>query len=175
MSPRFSSPPSEAQGPGLEGTWRGTLDTGAGALRLVLRIEKSSDGLYTGLLDSVDQGSKIPIASVTQTGDTVKLDVKAVAGTFEGTLNASRTEIKGTWNQGAPLPLVFIRDSSAAAATGSAPAAPAATDASAPSPPSGFRLTAADSRPHGARDVLGTTAELSRARAHVTNVSNRDF
>ncbi len=129
---------AQAPAPGLEGTWRGTLDTGAGALRLVLHIERSPDGLYTGLLDSVDQGSKIPIASVTLTGETVKLDVKAVAGTFEGTLNAARTEIKGTWSQGARLPLVFTRDSSSAASAGAAPAATAATDAAAPVTAAGF-------------------------------------
>src|SRR5262245_5844575 len=95
-----------AQTPGFEGTWRGTL---GGALRLVLTIEKSPDGLFTGVLDSLDQGSRIPIAAVTLSGDNVKLDVKAVAGTFEGTLNAARTELRGTWNQGSPQPLVFTR------------------------------------------------------------------
>ena len=129
---------AQTPAPGLEGTWRGTLGTGAGALRLVLRIEKSPDGLFTGLLDSVDQGSRIPIAAVTLTGDTVKLDVAAVNGTFEGTLNAARTEIKGTWNQGAPLPLVFTRDSSCRAPATPAPAA--ATDASAPVTAAAFPL-----------------------------------
>jgi murein DD-endopeptidase MepM/ murein hydrolase activator NlpD len=169
---------AQTPAPGLEGTWRGTLETGAGALRLVLRIEKSPDGLYTGLLDSVDQGSRIPIASVTMTGDAVKLAVAAVGGTFEGTLNAARTEIKGTWNQGAPLPLVFTRESSAAAPTGAAPAAPAATDASAP-------VTAARF-PFGLPlDLLVTVAPVvflgddGRSylvhELHVTNVSSRDF
>src|SRR5262245_19579495 len=115
--------------PSLEGSWGRTRVTPAGSLRLVLRIEKSADGLLTGVLDSVDQGSKIPIESVTLAGESVKLDVRVVKGTFEGTLNAARTEIKGTWNQGAPLPLVFTRDAGVATPPGPAPAA---TDASAP-------------------------------------------
>jgi murein DD-endopeptidase MepM/ murein hydrolase activator NlpD len=100
---------AQTPAPGLEGTWLATL---GGALRLVLTIEKAPDGLFTGMLDSVDQGTRIPIATITLTGDTVKLDVKAVNGTYEGTLNAARTEIKGTWNQGVPQPLVFTRDAS---------------------------------------------------------------
>ena len=95
---------------GADGTWRGTLTTGAGNLRLVLRISRASDGLHTGALDSLDQGSSIPIDSITVKGDTVRIELKAVGGVFEGTLNAARTELKGTWTQGTPLPLTFTRE-----------------------------------------------------------------
>jgi hypothetical protein len=43
--------------PGVEGTWRGTLATGAGSLRLVLNISRAADGLLSASLDSLDQGS----------------------------------------------------------------------------------------------------------------------
>jgi len=162
---------AQTPAPGLEGTWRGTL----GPLRLVLRIEKAPDGLYIGMLDSVDQGSRIPITSVTMAGDTVKLDVKAVNGTFEGTLNAARTELKGTWNQGVPQPLVFTRDSSA-------PAAPApgatATDATAPVTAAAFPMgLPLDLHvPIAPTLFVGSDGKTYLVHElHVTNMSNRDF
>jgi murein DD-endopeptidase MepM/ murein hydrolase activator NlpD len=115
---------------GVEGTWRGTLAApGTSGLRLVLRISKAADGLLLGSLDSLDQGSTIPIDSVRVTGDTVRIEIKAVAGMFEGTLNAARTELKGTWSQGVPMPLTFTRDQGPPAAT---PAAAVSTEAARP-------------------------------------------
>lgn len=48
----------------LEGTWRGTLGQGAGALRLVLTLARSGNGSYSGVVDSIDQGATIPIDKV---------------------------------------------------------------------------------------------------------------
>src|SRR5687767_818231 len=101
---------AQTAAPGPEGTWRGTLDTGGPQLRLVLRINKAPDGLLTGLLDSLDQGTTIPIDRIVAKGSSVRLELKAVAGTFEGTLSADGAQLKGTWTQGAPLPLSFSRD-----------------------------------------------------------------
>src|SRR5262249_22781878 len=50
---------------GLEGSWQGTLDAGGQKLRLALTISKSADGVYSGKLDSLDQGSTIPIDTIT--------------------------------------------------------------------------------------------------------------
>jgi murein DD-endopeptidase len=99
-----------SQTPGPEGTWRGTLGTGAGALRVVLQLNKAPDGLFTGHLDSVDQGSRIPIDRVTVAGASVRVELKSIGGTFEGSLSADGRELKGTWTQGAPMPLSFTRD-----------------------------------------------------------------
>ena len=120
-------PIAKTQAPSLEGTWRGTLVTGAGSLRLALRVTKAADGLLTGTLDSLDQGSSIPVDRITVTGTTVRLELKSVNGTFEGAMNPAGTELKGTWTQGAPLPLTLTRDTSApaAAATVTPPPGPA--------------------------------------------------
>lgn len=93
-------------------------------LRLVLRIARAADGLYSGQLDSVDQGSTIPIDRIVVTGSSVRLELKAVAGTFEGALNAAGTELKGTWSQGMPLPITFTRDAATAAPSSTAPKPP---------------------------------------------------
>src|SRR5580693_6639639 len=52
----------------IDGTWMGTLDTGAMKLRVVFHIVNTEDGL-TATMDSPDQGAKgLPTTSVTRTG-----------------------------------------------------------------------------------------------------------
>jgi len=116
---------------GLEGTWRGSLDAGGQTLRLVLTVSKSADGTYSGKLDSVDQGSIIPVDVITLTGESVHLELKSVEASFNGKLNGDGTEIAGEFSQGgAQLPLTLKRVAeSGAQAQGQAPAQPAAKPA----------------------------------------------
>jgi murein DD-endopeptidase len=95
----------------LAGTWKGELGQGAAKLHIVLTITKSADGAFSGQLNSVDQGSVIPMENVTLKGEAVRFEVKAVAGVYEGAFNAARTEIAGSWTQaGTPSqPITFIR------------------------------------------------------------------
>ncbi len=83
----------------IDGAWAGTLAIGATPLRVVVHFRNTADGL-AATLDSPDQGAKnIPVASVTRVGPALKLDVRAVGGTFEGTIDQPRTQIEGTWTQ----------------------------------------------------------------------------
>ncbi len=95
---------------GFEGTWEGTLDTGAAQLRLVLKLANGKDAA-TGTLTSVDQGGAvIPIAVITQTRSELKLDLPAVGGGFKGEISKDAASISGTWTQaGADLPLTLHR------------------------------------------------------------------
>src|SRR5262249_26451654 len=103
---------------GLEGKWEGTLVAGPNQLRLVLNITRASDGLHLGTLTSVDQGGvQIPMDIIQLTDDTVRLEVKAVNGIFQGTLSRDKKTMKGTWTQGGPvLPLEFTRTADVAEA-----------------------------------------------------------
>jgi len=48
----------------LEGDWRGTLETGAAKLRLLLKVSKAADGKLAGAIDSLDQGATgLPVTS----------------------------------------------------------------------------------------------------------------
>jgi murein DD-endopeptidase MepM/ murein hydrolase activator NlpD len=104
-----------AQGPeGLDGTWQGAITAGANKLRVVLEVSKSRDGIYLGTLVSVDQGgARIPIDRIDGDGNKVRFVARTVKGSFEGTMNAEKTKINGSWTQGQPLPLVFERTSEA--------------------------------------------------------------
>ena len=94
----------------IVGDWQGTLGSGQTKLHLVLHINKGDDGGYKATLDSIDQGANgIPVSSVSLKGSKLNLTVDAVNGTYEGDVNADATQIAGTWTQGQPLPLTFMR------------------------------------------------------------------
>jgi uncharacterized protein len=97
-------------GQDLTGLWLGALKAGPGTLRIALHINQAPGGL-TGTMDSLDQGaSGIPMSNVSRRGNTVKFEVPAAMGSYEGTLSQDGTEISGTWTQhGASLPLTFKR------------------------------------------------------------------
>ena len=120
------TPEPGAAAPGPEGVWHGTLEAGGTRLRLVLTITKSSAGIYSGNVDSLDQGSAIPIDTIAVAGDAVRLELKSVGALYEGVMNKDRSEMSGKFTQGgAPLPLVFKagapHQSGAAAKSPSAP------------------------------------------------------
>ena len=101
---------SVARARSIVGDWQGTLRPPGAELRLVLHITEGGDGGLKATLDSIDQGANgIPVASVTLKDSKLTLNVEAVHGTYEGTVNGDATEIKGTWSQGQPLPLDFKR------------------------------------------------------------------
>jgi len=94
----------------ITGDWQGTLNTGAGELRLVLHLKKAADGGLAATIDSVDQGANgIPVKSATLKGSKLILDIEAVHGAYEGTVAADGKSISGTWSQGKALPLEFKR------------------------------------------------------------------
>lgn len=114
---------AQTTAPGLEGDWQGTLVAGPNSLRVVFHITRSSDGIYLGRIDSLDQGTSIPISAIQLTDDSVRVNVAAAQATFQGTLSSDKTSINGTWNQGGSLPLELKRMSQAE--TAAAPARPA--------------------------------------------------
>jgi hypothetical protein len=98
----------------------------------VLTISRSSQGAYSGILDSVDQGATLPVDRITAVGSKVRLELKSIGGVYEGELSKDSTDLIGTWIQTAapqPQPLSFKKT------TGQAPAAAAAaTTAAGPRP-----------------------------------------
>ncbi len=109
---------------GPEGAWQGALDVGGSKLRLVLTITRAGAG-YTGKIDSLDQGTTIPIDTITVDGDAVRLELKSVGAVYEGAVNKERSEISGKFTQGgATFPLVF--NPAAQSQTGAAARPPSA-------------------------------------------------
>lgn len=111
LFPILVSSIAAAQGGSIDGLWQGALDAGGVTLRLALHVTKTDDGKLSGTMDSLDQGANgIPIDSITLNGDTVRLEIRKIGGSYEGTLNGAGTQIAGQWTQGgAALPLIFER------------------------------------------------------------------
>ncbi len=100
---------------GLEGSWHGTLDAGSTKLRLLVTVTRSESGVYSGKLESLDQGANIPLDTVTLRGDDVTFESKAAGIVFDGVLNKDHTELAGTFKQGGQeIPLTLTRNEQAA-------------------------------------------------------------
>ncbi|MGH9591741.1 MAG: hypothetical protein ACRD5L_01525, partial [Bryobacteraceae bacterium] len=85
-----------AAGAVLEGKWEGAL---GGRLRLRLDITKEGEASYSGTLNSLDQGSVLPMSAIGLDGGKVRFEVPPVGGVYEGAMNSAGTQIKGTWTQ----------------------------------------------------------------------------
>jgi uncharacterized lipoprotein YmbA len=107
-----AKPAKPAKPSDIDGTWLGSLDTGATKLRVAFHVTNTEDGL-TATMDSLDQGAKgIPVTAVIRNGSSLKMELKGIGGTFEGKIDKAFTTIEGTWTQGAAtLPLVLKRHS----------------------------------------------------------------
>jgi len=109
----FSRPTPISLGESISpaGDWQGDLSVGGSGLRIVFHISESGAGNYSGTLDGPDKGaSGIPLSSVVLKGTTLHVEVEAVHGGYEGTINSDGSEIDGAWTQGgSSLPLKLKR------------------------------------------------------------------
>lgn len=105
----------------IAGSWTGALGTGQNQLHLVITFTKLGNGEYSGEVNSVDQGSILPLSSVKIEGQKVHFEITQIGGTYEGTLGSDQKQITGTWTQaGVPAqPLNLSRSQAAASAQAS--------------------------------------------------------
>jgi hypothetical protein len=95
----------------VRGTWKGTLETPGGKLRLVFRVGRSPDGSFGGTLASPDQGGReIPASNAEYSGSNLKMEFPGIRGKYDGKLSNDGKILEGKWEQfGAPLPLKLER------------------------------------------------------------------
>ena len=100
--------------PSLEGAWLGTLKVPGTELRVVFHITAKPDGSLSGTLDSPDQGATgIAISRIGAENGRVTVEVSAVGGRYEGTVNAEGSEMSGKWTQGGislDLPMKRVKE-----------------------------------------------------------------
>jgi pimeloyl-ACP methyl ester carboxylesterase len=83
-----------------EGVWQGALETSGMRFRLQLHIAHDTQGQLVAALDSIDQGiNGFPATNVNQKESAIHFDVPDVGGIYDGTLNAAKNAILGTWKQ----------------------------------------------------------------------------
>jgi hypothetical protein len=84
----------------FEGTWEGSITSDGKTRHILLKLSALPDGSATATLISVDKGNlEIPVTTVTIKDKSLQLDVRAVSGTYTGTLGANG-EIAGEWSEG---------------------------------------------------------------------------
>lgn len=87
----------------LQGIWEGGITVPGGQLKIIFKIDKTSDG-YSGTLDIPQQGAiGLNLDPISQTGDSVSLtfSVGQITGLFTGNFD-SYTQISGNYSQGGP-------------------------------------------------------------------------
>jgi pimeloyl-ACP methyl ester carboxylesterase len=102
--------PTDAVFP-VEGLWQSALETHGMRLRFQLHVSHDTEGQLIGALDSLDQGvSGLPAINVQLKEAIFHFEIPAVAGVFDGSLNAAKNKLSGNWSQtGAEAKLDFVR------------------------------------------------------------------
>src|SRR5258708_6266325 len=87
--------PKPARASDIDGDWLGTLDAGMGKLRLLLHIANTEDGL-NATMDSLDQNANgIPVTSITRTNTSLKFEMKAIGGAYDGRISPEDNAFSG--------------------------------------------------------------------------------
>jgi hypothetical protein len=94
---------------GLDGDWTGVLDINGSQLRLALHVKTTPAEGTKATLDSIDQNAlDIPVSVISREGPHVRVELKALAATFDGTLEPGNQTIAGKWTQSSlSLPLTL--------------------------------------------------------------------
>ncbi len=104
----------------ITGTWQGKLSIPQapnGELRVVVKISKADGGALRAMFYSIDQpGPGVTASAVTIQGNTLKITIPGIGGTYEGKLDSDAINLTGTWSQGPkplPLNLAHVKDEAA--------------------------------------------------------------
>jgi uncharacterized protein (TIGR03435 family) len=121
------------------GTWQGALkvpQAPKGELRIVIKIATTDADKLAADFYSIDQRTPaIPATTLTANGNTLKMTIERLNGSYEGRMSADGKIINGTWTQqGMPSPLDLTRATSETAWT-------------IPEPPPPPKMMAPDAKP----------------------------
>ncbi len=103
LRPAKPAPPTD-----IDGSWTGTLTTGANKLRIIFKLANTEDGL-TAKMQSPDQSPVwINATAVRRNGSSLTIEIKGIGATFEGKIADGLGSIDGTFTQmGSVLPLAL--------------------------------------------------------------------
>ena len=101
----------------VDGIWLGELHAGSNTLRVQITVKSDANGKESCTLDSLDQDAMgLECDRVEFRGDDFSFDVPVVHGHWAGKLSEDGKALNGTWDQGSPLMLNFVRQLTALAA-----------------------------------------------------------
>jgi len=97
-------------GNGVAGKWKGTLEAGPQDLRMILHVSLAKDGTLRAMLESLDQGVKLPIDTIEFNEKKIDFKIGSIQASFAGILNEDGSAAKGNWRQsGQQFPIIFYR------------------------------------------------------------------
>lgn len=93
------------------GVWGGTLEVGRRQLRLQLTIRNTADGGYSGALESLDQapGQPMPLTTLSLVDGHLSFAISEKRISYEGAWRPEVNSFVGAFQQGASIPLTFVR------------------------------------------------------------------
>jgi uncharacterized protein (TIGR03435 family) len=113
----------------LTGTWQGALKVPQapnGELRIVMKVSTTDADALKAVMYSIEQGGMPANGALTRQGSSIKIDVAAIGGVYEGKVSSDGNTITGTWSQGPnPLALVLTKANATTAWTIPEPPPPA--------------------------------------------------
>jgi opacity protein-like surface antigen len=91
-----------AQAAPVAGDWIGVIQaTPTVGLHVAAHFKSAPGGGWSGTLDSLDQGAMgLPLADISQAGDTLSFAVPVVHGGYSGHWKEATHAWEGTWSQG---------------------------------------------------------------------------
>jgi pimeloyl-ACP methyl ester carboxylesterase len=101
----------DATGPSLAGAWLGPLQVSpTKSSRFGFYLEVRPDGSFSGTFASLDQGATaFALSRVGWESGRVTIEVSAIGGRYEGTLNAEGSRIDGRWMQGSASQALVLK------------------------------------------------------------------
>jgi serine-type D-Ala-D-Ala carboxypeptidase/endopeptidase len=100
----------------VDGIWLGNLPEGKDTLRIQITVKSDREGKEFCSLDSLDQDAMgIGCANALLKGSDFAFEVPSVNGRWAGKLSADGNSLDGTWTQGEPRTLNFVRQAVALA------------------------------------------------------------
>lgn len=103
--------PAWAQAPDIAGDWNGRIATPQAELTLVIHVTRGEDGALVASIENFDQnpGNPAPITEIAATDGRLAFKVAPLNASYEGEWDEAAQHWKGTFNQGASLPLNLVR------------------------------------------------------------------
>jgi fermentation-respiration switch protein FrsA (DUF1100 family) len=104
------APPKPDVAATIDGTWLGSLDTGAIKLRVIFKIVSTGENLSAQLQSPDQSPAWLPATSIVRHGSAITITLKELGAVFEGKIADDSNAINGTFTQmGNPLPLSLKR------------------------------------------------------------------
>ena len=100
----------------ITGTWQGTLDVQGNQIPIVFHVKKDSTDKWKAAFDSPSQHAfNLPCSEVITKDDSIIFVMAIINGKYAGLLNTDKSQITGSWFQGAgSLPLTIKKTSDTA-------------------------------------------------------------